>query len=108
MQKTYASERPNLTLISSLNYSLVTLVSSLNHKEIYVVTQGLLFFNSFIEIQLTYHMIHLLKVYNSMVLVCSQDCVTITTINFGIFSSIQKKPPTHWQSLPVSRQSCSL
>ena len=51
--------------------------------------------NSFIDIKFTYHAIHRLKVAIQWFLVCSQSCVTITTINFEHFHLPKKKPHTH-------------
>lgn len=50
------------------------------------------FGNSFIEIEFTYHTIHLFEVYNSVIfLVPSKSCETITTAHFRTFSSPHKK-----------------
>ena len=53
----------------------------------------LIFCSSFVEIQFTYHAVHPFKVYNSVILVYSQNCATITTVNFRTFSSPQKEVP---------------
>lgn len=49
---------------------------------------------SFIEVEFTYYMIHLFKLYNlSVFLVYSQSCANVATVHFRIFSSFPKDCP---------------
>lgn len=48
-------------------------------------------YKSFVETEFKHYINHPFKVYNSMVLIYSQSCATITTITFGTFSIPQKE-----------------
>ena len=47
-------------------------------------------------------MIYLFKIHNPVVLVYSQNCATITAINFRAFHYPRKKLHTHYQSFLIS------
>lgn len=55
--------------------------------------KALFFLNSFTEITTHIPTIHPCKVYNLMFLEYAQICVTITTVTFRTFSSLQKWTP---------------
>lgn len=52
-----------------------------------------IFYNNFIEIQLTYYTIHPFKIHHSMVLVYLQGCETVITVSISTFSSSQREAP---------------
>ena len=65
-------------------------------------TYNLLLNYSFIEIYFTYHRIHLLKVYNSMVFSIFKSCTTITRSILEHFHHLEKKPYTITSHSPIS------